>query len=162
MISIVEARTLPVPTERVWRFFSEEVEGSYAQWHPEHLRWKWLHGEPLERGSDWFADEWVGWMRIQNRFIVDDAEPERLFSYRLAFPSSLVRAGGSFRLLPANGGECRLIQEVRLGFSIPFLGPLVDLVIAAVAPVGEIRRHMQEEQARLAPLLAALDAKGDD
>jgi hypothetical protein len=41
-----------------------------------------------------------------------------------------------------------------MGFSLPLLGRLIDLVIAAVVPLREIRRHMREEQANLIPLLA--------
>jgi len=113
VISVIETSRLPVPAERIWRFFADEVEERYADWHPEHLRWKWLRGAPVEAGSVWFADEWVGRMRIQGRFIVDQAEPARLFSYRLAFPSSLVGAGGSFGLEPSEDGGCWLRQEER-------------------------------------------------
>lgn len=157
MISVVETSRLPVAPERIWRFFAEEVEDRYPEWHQEHLRWRWLRGRPLEREAVWFADEWIGRMRIAGRFIVDDVQPGGYFSYRLAFPASLVRAGGSFRLDPKNDGGCELIQDVHMGFSLPLLGRLIDLVIAAAIPVREVRRHMREEQANLAPLLASLD-----
>jgi len=157
VISIVERTRIPLAPERVWRFFSEEVEDRYRQWHQEHLQWRWLRGSPLENGAVWFADEWVGPMRISSRFIVDEVDQGRYFSYRLAFPSSFARAGGSFRLEPVDSGGCELIQDVHLGFSVPLLGRLIDLVIAAVVPVRELRRHMREEQANLAPLLASID-----
>jgi hypothetical protein len=152
-MSIIESRRLPLPPARIWRFFAEEVEERYPEWHREHLRWRWLRGQPLEQGAVWFAEEWVGRMHISGRFIVELAEPERSFSYRLAFPSSLVRAGGSFRLEPAAVGGCELTQEVRMGFRTPLVGSLIDLVLAAVVPVRELRRHMREEQANLVRLL---------
>lgn len=153
MISVVERTQLPLTPERIWRFFAEEVEERYPEWHQEHLRWRWLRARRLETGAVWFAEEWVGRMHVSSRFIVDVATPDRLFSYRLAFPSSLVRAGGSFRLEPAAAGGCELIQEVHMGFTAPLLSQLIDLVIAAVVPIGELRRHMREEQANLVRLL---------
>jgi Polyketide cyclase / dehydrase and lipid transport len=163
MISIVETVRIPHAPERIWRFFSEVVEDRYPEWHSEHLRWRWLRGRPLEQGAVWFADEWIGRKRIAGRFIVDEVHPGRYFSYRLAFPSSLVRAGGSFRLEPRGDGGCELIQDVHMGFSLPLLGRLIDLVIAAVVPVRDLRRHMREEQANLIPLLASVDeVRGDE
>jgi hypothetical protein len=155
VISVVEKSRLPLTPERIWRFIAEEVEERYPEWHREHLRWRWLRGRPLEKGAVWFAEEWVGRMHISSRFIVEVADPYRLFAYRLAFPSSLVRAGGSFRLEPAAAGGCELIQEVHLGFTAPPASYLIDLVIAAVVPIRELRRHMREEQASLVRLLGA-------
>jgi polyketide cyclase/dehydrase/lipid transport protein len=159
VISVVESSRLPLTPERIWRFFAEEVEERYPEWHREHLRWRWLRGRPLEKGTVWFAEEWVGRMHISSRFIIELADQDRLFSYRLALPSSLVRAGGSFRLEPAAGG-CELIQEVHMGFRAPLVGRLIDLVIAAVVPIRDLRRHMREEQANLVRLLGAATEEG--
>jgi uncharacterized protein YndB with AHSA1/START domain len=153
LISLVETSRLAAPPSRVWGFFSE-MDGHYPDWHPEHLRWKTMRGRPLAKGSVWFVDEWVGPMRISARFFVTDAEPGRYFAYRIGFPSSLGRAGGSFRFEPAADGGCELIQEVHFGFSLPLLGGLIDRVLRAVLPVGEFRRHMREEQDNLVALLA--------
>jgi hypothetical protein len=66
-----------------------------------------------------------------------------------------VRAGGSFRLTPAGDGECDLTQVVHMGFRAPIAGPLVDLVLRAVVPIGEIERHMREEAENLVRILSA-------
>jgi hypothetical protein len=153
VISVVEASRLAASPERVWRFFAEEVQERYPDWHPEHLRWRWLRGRPLEPGAVWFAEEWLDRFHLASRFVVDEAEPGRSFSYRIGFPSSLLRAGGCFRVEPAGDGGSRLVQEVDLGFGAPLLGRLVDLLVQAVLPVRELRRHMREEQANLAELL---------
>jgi uncharacterized protein YndB with AHSA1/START domain len=153
VISVVETSRLPVPPERVWRFFAEEVEDRYCDWHPEHLRWRWLSGRPLEPGSTWFADEFVGRARVSGRFVVAAVQPGRRFAYRLPFPGSLVRGSGSFELRPAPDGGCELVQAVRIGFSAPVLGALVDLAVRAAVPPSELRRHMREEQRNLPGLL---------
>ena len=144
MIELIERSSIPAPTERVWAFL-EQLDRHYAQWHPEHLRWRTLRGRPLRTGTIWFADEWVGPLRISSRFFVVDDEPGRYFAYRIGFPARLVGAGGSFRLRSLGGDRCELVETARLGFSAPLLGRLLDLVLGLVLPLGEFRRHMREE-----------------
>jgi hypothetical protein len=160
MISMVETTRIRAGTDRVWRFFSE-LDEHYPEWHREHLAWRTLRGKPLAKGTVWFADEWVGPLRVSGRFFVEDAEPERFFAYRVGFPSSMVRAGGSFRFVPTPDGSCEMVEEVRLGFSTPIIGALVDRLLAIVIPLDELRRHIREEGENLARLLdssAAPDA----
>jgi uncharacterized protein YndB with AHSA1/START domain len=153
VISLTNTVELAVPPARVWRLF-RDMDSHYQEWIPEHLRWRWLSREPLTTGAVWHADEWVGPMRLDTRFEVIKAEPDRLFSWRiLGFPARLVRTRGSFRLTPSDGG-CRVDQEVHFGFSLPILGSLLDLAMALVLPLDEFRRHMREEQANLPRLLA--------
>jgi uncharacterized protein YndB with AHSA1/START domain len=152
VIALVETTGLSVPTERVWQFF-RQMDENYPRWHREHLTWRTLRGEPLSKGTIWFADEWVGPMRISARFVVTEAEPERFFSYRIGFPSSLARAGGSFRFTPTADGGCEMTEEAHFGFSVPVLGSLIDRLLLLVLPVEEFRRHMREEGANLAALL---------
>jgi hypothetical protein len=161
VLSMVETTRVAASPEAVWRFFSE-LDEHYTDWHPEHLSWRTLRGRPLAKGTIWFADEWVGPLRVSSRFFVEDAEPGRFFAYRLGFPSSIVRAGGSFRLVPVSGSACELIEEVRLGFSTPVIGALLDRLLAIVLPLGELRRHIREEGENLARLLdssAGLDER---
>ncbi len=151
MISLLEASHIPATPERVWEFF-RELDRSYADWHPGHLRWKTLRGEPLAQGAVWFADEWIGPMRVSGRFFITQSEPGRFFAYRVGFPHSLGHAGGSFRFVPTRTG-CRLEQEVHMGFSTPIVGPLLDRLLARLLPIRELHSHMREEQANLARLL---------
>lgn len=152
MISVVERTRLAASPRRVWAWF-RELDDHYPDWHPEHLRWRTLRGEPLASGTVWFADEWVGPLRLSSRFFVTDAVPERSFAYRIGFPASLLRAGGSFRLTPVADGGCELTEEVHLGFSTPVIGAAIDRLLALALPIGELRRHMAEEGEGLARLL---------
>jgi hypothetical protein len=154
LITFTERTVLPAPAERVWRLI-EQMEEHYSDWHPEHLRWRWLAGEPLAKGSVWFADEWVGPLRISSRFFVTANEPHRLFAYRVGFPSSLVKAGGSFRLEPVGNNECELIEEAHFGFSIPAVGRAVDILLRLALPIREFQRHIHEEGKGLVRLLEA-------
>jgi hypothetical protein len=129
------------------------MDANYGDLHPEHLRWRTLRGEPLAAGTVWFADEWIGSMRVSARFFVDASDPERFFSYRIGFPSSLARAGGSFRFEPGPDQSCEIIQEVHFGVSVPLVGWLLDRLLAVALPIGDLRRHMREEQQNLKWLL---------
>jgi hypothetical protein len=122
------------------------MDAHYAHWIPEHLAWRWLRGEPLARDTLWYADEWVGPMRINTRFKVVESELERLFAFRiLGFPAGLVRTGGSFRFNPVARGGCEMVQEAHFGFPLPIVGALFDLLLRLVLPINEFRRHMRDE-----------------
>ena len=151
MISLVETTRIAATPKLVWRFFAE-LDEHYRDWHPEHLAWRTLRGKPLAKGTVWFADEWIGRLRVSARFFIEDAEPEQFFAYSVGFPSSLVRAGGSFRLVPAHSGGCDLTEEVHLGFAIPVIGALIDRMLAIVLPLDDFRRHIREEGGNLARL----------
>ena len=152
MITVVETTRLPAGTDRVWDFF-RTLDSRYRDWHPEHLEWRTIRGEPLTEGAVVFADEWLGHLRLSARMFVHDVQPGRYFAYSFAFPASLVGAGGWFRLEPDGDGACDLVQEAHLGLDAPLLGPLVDRLLGLYVPVAEIRRHMREEQANLVGLL---------
>ena len=158
MIALVKRTRISASAECVWRFF-RELDERYADLHPEHLRWHTLRGEPLSEGAVVFADEWIGPRRLSARLFICNVEEGRSFSYRIGFPASLVRAGGSFRLSPIGERECELVEEVHLGFRVPLIGSLVDRVLTFVLPLAELRRHIREEGENLARLLGA-DTEG--
>jgi hypothetical protein len=152
VITLVESSRIPGRPESIWEFFLE-LDDHYSDWHPEHLRWKTMFGKPLAKGTTWFADEWVGPMRISARFFVEDSEPNHFFSFRIGFPSSLVRTRGEFRWTPVGEDECELVQTINIGFGIPLVGQVVDLALRLGLPFGEFRRHMREEQANMARIV---------
>jgi len=158
MISLTNEVKLPMGPERVWQCF-REIDAHYHDWIPEHLRWRWLSGEPLAAGSIWHADEWVGPMRIDTASR-SSTQQARFFSWRvLGFPAVLVRTGGSFRFNPNSDGGCEMHQEVHFGFSIPIVGTVLDLVMRIFLPLEEFRRHMREEGDQLAHLIDAFQGR---
>jgi hypothetical protein len=157
VIELLQRTAVPAPVERVWAFL-ERLDDNYARWHPEHLRWRTLRGRPLRTGTVWFADEWIGPLRIASRFFVVADEPGEYFAYRIGFPARIVDAGGSFRLRDLGNGECELIESAHLAFRTPLLGPLVDALLRAILPVGDFSRPMREEGEGLVKLFAAGEA----
>ena len=152
MISLTETTQVPAPPEQVWGWFSE-MDAHYLDWHPEHLACRTLRGEPLAEGAVIFVDEWVGPLRVAGRIFNHHVVPGRFVAFRFCFPYSLVGAGGSLRLAPTSDSGCELTAEAHYGFSFPLIGRLLDRLLAAVLPLGEIRRHMREEGENLVRLL---------
>jgi hypothetical protein len=156
VIRLSQTTRIPAPPEQLWRFF-RDMDENYVRWHREHLVWRWTQGEPMTPGAVWFADEWIGWMRVFGRFFVTDVDPPHVFRFRFGLPSSLARAGGSFRFASVGDGSCEMTEEFHFGFSLPVIGRLFDLVLALVLPLGEFRRHIREEGENMAALLGAAD-----
>jgi uncharacterized protein YndB with AHSA1/START domain len=153
VIELVQTTVLPASPEQVWRFFVE-MDDNYQDVHPEHLVWRTLSGKPLREGTVWFADEWVGPLRVSSRFFTEKAEPGHFFSYRVGFPGRLVGAGGSFRFTPTAEGHCQMREEVHFGFKIPVLSLVLDRLLALFLPIEEFRRHIREEGKNLAALFS--------
>jgi hypothetical protein len=153
VIELVEITVIPASSEQVWRIFAE-MDEHYRKLHPEHLTWRTLSGEPLAEGTIWFADEWVGPMRVSSRFFTESVEPGRFFSYCVGFPGRLAGAGGSFRFTPTSEGHCEMREEVHFGFKIPVVGVLLDRLLALLLPIGEFRRHIREEGENLVALFS--------
>jgi hypothetical protein len=52
----IEIETTP---ERIWDFFLD-IEQNYTTWHPtDHIVFKWTKGNPLEKGSLCYAEQYV-------------------------------------------------------------------------------------------------------
>jgi hypothetical protein len=136
----------------VWEWFST-IEGHYLDWHPEHIEWRNIKGLPTKVGSTVFFDEWLGWFRLPMRCKIPEVRVGRYWRYEGTFPWSVVRAGGSFELVPV-GEESDLVAEVHLGWPVPVLGPIVDFAIHAIFPKHHLRRHMTEEGHNLAAILS--------
>lgn len=152
MISIRDSVHVAASPAEVWQFL-HDMESHYRDWHPEHLDWRNLRGHVTAPGGVVFADEWIGSHRLQARFFASEVEQERLLRYDIAFPYSLIGAGGSFQIVPTAGGGCEFVAETHCGSHLPLLGPLLDRLLALVFPVAELRRHMREEGENLARLV---------
>jgi hypothetical protein len=153
VIQLVETNVIPTSPEQVWRFFAE-MDEHYRKLNREHLTWRTLNGEPLAEGTIWFADEWVGPLRVSSRFFVERVEPGQFFSYRVGFPGRLAGAGGSFRFTPTSAGQCEMREEVHFGFKIRLVGLLLDQLLALLLPIKEFRRHIREEGENLVTLFS--------
>jgi hypothetical protein len=108
----------------------------------------------LTPGGVIFADEYVGPLRLGGRFFIEEAAAPRFLRFRIGFPFSLVRAGGSFRIDTSHDGGCEVTAETHLGYRTPVIGGLLDRVLETFLALDELRRHMREEGENLARMMA--------
>jgi hypothetical protein len=95
LIRLRDTSHVRAPPERVWAFFAG-MESHYREWHPEHIEWRDIEGNATIPKSIVFARKSLagGDSRPSSSSIVP--ERNRFFRYRLGFPNSLLRAGGSW------------------------------------------------------------------
>jgi hypothetical protein len=139
---------------RVWRFFTDEVEMLYPDWHPEHMSWRWwLRRQPLAQGTS--GTRTSGWGVGGSLADSKSGKPSRNDSSPT--PSAPVLTRASRRLVPPRASANRRLRanpRRAPRFRHPGPSPL-DPIIALVVPLRELLRHMREEQANLTTLLAA-------
>ena len=153
MIALRSTCRVPASPERVWAWFAQ-MDANYRAWHPDHVVWRTERGSPVTAGSIVYFHERIAWAPVAMRCRIVEALPARLLRYEALFPHSLIGAGGSFALTPANGGS-EVTVEARMGVGTPILGPLVDGLLRAVFPFGRFEAHLAEEGERLARLVPA-------
>lgn len=57
---ILEAKTyIQAKPEDIFAFFGE-MEQNYESWHPDHITFRWVEGEPVEEGTRAYFEEEIG------------------------------------------------------------------------------------------------------
>jgi len=142
---------VPATPERIWAWFAG-MDEHYRAWHPDHVVWRTEHGSPVTVGSVVYFHERIGWAPVAMRCRIVEARPGEYLRYEGLFPHSLVGAGGSFALAPADGGS-EVTVEARMGVRVPVVGPLLDGLLRALFPMRQFQRHLGEEGRNLAQML---------
>ena len=78
----IEIKTTP---ENIWEFFTN-LEQNYKSWHPEdHVLFKWTKGKPMETGSAWYGEEFLGGNLKKFKGTIGEVVPNRkiVFQYGL-------------------------------------------------------------------------------
>lgn len=140
-----ETTSIHSSAEDVYRFFEEMAE-NYERWHPDHIAFRWVGGDELERGTEAYFEERIGGKTQRKTVRFTEVVPDRYIEFR---PTSrlvgLLMPHISFTIAPDREG-CELTQriEVRTG------------------PVGAwlnrrefdaVRTHMREEGENLRTVL---------
>ena len=143
---ILEASTrIEASSEDVFRFF-EHIDENYEDWHPDHVTFRWVEGDGLERGNRAYFEEVIG--GELKKQTVRYTEVERARYIELQPTRRLIRLllpHISFTIEPENSG-CRLIQRIKI----------------RTGPIGArfnrrefdaVRTHMREEGENLKTLV---------
>ena len=83
----IEINTTP---EKIWDFFLN-LEKHYTTWHPkDHILLKWTKGNPLEKGSRCYAEQYVMGKPTKYNTICTEIIENRKIVSKFLFPISLI------------------------------------------------------------------------
>jgi uncharacterized protein YndB with AHSA1/START domain len=93
----IEIKTSP---EKVWDFFYN-LEKNYRKWHlKDHVLFKWTKGKPMETGSEWYGEEYLGGELKKAKGTIGEVVPYRKIVFEYAFPLSIASPGFEWLIEP--------------------------------------------------------------
>jgi hypothetical protein len=139
---------IDVTPEVVWSWL-ESMPDHYLEWHPDHLRARWVSGGAFAPGAAMETEEILHGKPHRLRMKVMQVEPGRWIRYRI-FPG----LSGEFVVSPVNGGS-EFTAVIAMGVRAPIIGPIVDWMLRRTIGnrIDAIGRHQAEEGANLKALL---------
>lgn len=89
----IEIKTTP---KMLFQWFLD-IEGNYESWHPDHVSWDWVDGEPFQVGSKAISKEYLHGKIHTLKAVVTNVKENELIEYKFLFPESIIVPGGSFK-----------------------------------------------------------------
>lgn len=148
MITLTSVDHVNATPEKVWHFLTHLHEGNnYQKWHPvEHIIWRLRTGDPKKAGSTYYFAETLGGKKLACGFRLNKAEPHKYLEYSAAgLLRALHIASATFELKKLGGGRTELVATVRIGYTLPIIGPIIDWVARKSYDMAAIQKHMAEE-----------------
>jgi len=145
----IEIHTTP---EEVFRFFLQIVDdASYQAWHPEdHVAFRWIKGEPWQKGSVAYSEEYLHGKLHKFRFLINKVVANREVEL-VPLPRFLriFFQGNTFSIEPREG-SC-----VFTASGVMRVGRLARLLAGRKIEEGlsGVRKHMKEEGENLKRIL---------
>lgn len=145
----IEIKTTP---ERIFAFLTSIVDDeTYRAWHEgDHVRFRWIEGQPWAEGSVMYAEEYLHGRIHKLKFQVTRVVPDRRIEYapvsrllRMFFPKNEL-------IIEQRGESCLFVASVtfRVGWiGKTFFGKAIERGLASV------RKHMREEGENLRRIL---------
>jgi hypothetical protein len=108
MIKLSDSIEVMASAEEVFEWLARRMSDgeSYRAWHPEHVDVRWIKGEPLQKGSVLYAEEYLHGDLHKLKFRITRVVPNRLVEYRSLFPLSLLSPGNRFIIEPTGENSC--------------------------------------------------------
>jgi hypothetical protein len=148
MIELCDTVVVEAAPEVVWQWL-ETLPEHYRAWHPDHADARWVEGNGFEHDAVLEAHEVLHGRMHRLRLVLTEVEPGHLVRYKV-WPG----VTGELRVEPVGSGTA-FTACIELGTRAPVLGPALDRVLTLVfrGHIEALRRHQQEEGARLKALL---------
>ena len=93
----IEIDTTP---EKIWEFF-KNLDKNYTIWHPkDHIVFRWTKGDPLEEGSNCYAEQYVMGKAKKYNATLAEIIPNRKIVFKWSYPVSLVSPKVEWMITP--------------------------------------------------------------
>ena len=147
MMTLKDSIEIKTMSEQIFNWLTNlRTREDYQAWHPNHVEWYWIKGEPFQVGSIVYCEEYIHGNKDKLRFICTKVIPNRLIEYRPSFPMSILMSKSQFIIEPKNETSCVLTAAISFR-EVPFLKKLFSREIEA------LQQHMKEEGENLKKIL---------
>ena len=148
MIILQDKITINVKPSVLFEWF-EHLDENYLLWHQDHRSCHYEKGNSLKVGSVIYVQEYLHGKLHTLKFRLTKVVNNREFEYRI-----IAGVNGSFQFLE-NKDRTDMIAQLRFGYNIPLLGPLIDRLSRVVfsSQINALKQHMKEEGENLRSLL---------
>ena len=147
MISLVDSTEVKTTPDRVFNWLTNfRTDKDYRAWHPDHVKWQWVKGEPFRRGSVVLFEEYIHGKLHKLKFVCVKVVPNRLIEYQSSFPLSIFMPKSRFVM--ETTGEKNCVFTATISFrGYPLFQKLFKRRIEAT------KQHMKEEGENLKKIL---------
>jgi hypothetical protein len=147
MVTLTDSIEIKATPEQVFTWLINIRTGKdYQAWHPDHVEWQWIKGEPFQRGSVAFLEEYMHGNMHKLTFVCTKVVPNRLIEYKPSFPMSILMSKGQFAIDPR--GEKSCIFTAAISFRE---GPFFRRLFRK--QTEDLEQHMKEEGENLRKIL---------
>lgn len=91
---------------------------SYKSWHPEHIYLQWIKGEPLQKGSIFYIEEYLQGYLHKLKYRITKVIPDKQIIFTPLFPVSIFATGNTFTINSISENRCSFSAEGRIRFPL--------------------------------------------
>ena len=147
MITLKDSIEIKAAPEKVFEWLTNlRDKESYQTWHPDHVECIWVKGEPFQKGSIVYFEEYIHGKLHKVKFICTKRIKDRLIEYRPLFPWYLFMPKCDFIMEPLGEDSCTFTATIKLR-----VGPLYKKF--GKRHLDSINQHMKEEGENLKKIL---------
>jgi hypothetical protein len=138
----IEIKTTP---EKIWDFFVHSEE-TYNVWHPDHVTFRWVKGNPLQEGSIGYFEEYLHGELHKSHVVYTKIVPNKEIEFSITHPIWRLFYPKSTFTIEQEGDTCIFIAR-------SFLRPRWLYTKLAKGPLEATKAHVREEGENLKQLL---------
>lgn len=147
MIVLKDVIEIKASPEEVFAWLINIKTGKdYQAWHPDHVDWQWIKGEPFEKSSVVYLKEYLHGEIHKFKSICTNIVTDRLIAYKPLLPWSLFMLSSRFTIESKGRNSCIFTATVNFR-SFPFIMRILKSQLEGT------RLHMKEEGENLKQIL---------